>query len=360
MDTMIAVQDASVSGQWFTAIILSLFCFLPSCLPAGQTVDYPWLGMENVVSRQGDTALLRCYLLDGFSKGAWLNRSSIIFAGDDKWSVDPRVSIVSGVGDKHEYSLQIQKVDVTDDGQYTCSVQSERNPRSKQIHLTVKVPPKIYDISSDTTVNEGSNISLICMASGKPDPTISWRHITPLAKKYESGEYLMINGINRDQAGDYECSAQNDISYPDTKTVKVTVNFAPEIREIKSAGVGRGRTALLRCEAAAVPTPVFEWYKGDKKLTKGQGIDIKNLSSRSVLSMTNMTEDGYGNYTCVAANELGKANASLPLIPIIEPTTTSPVSSPAPNTAPYGSTGNADVLSSCQYLVLLLSFISVY
>ncbi|KAJ8376435.1 hypothetical protein SKAU_G00070150 [Synaphobranchus kaupii] len=166
------------------------------------------------------------------------------------------------------------------------------------------------------------------MASGKPDPTISWRHITPLAKKYESGEYLMINGINRDQAGDYECSAQNDISYPDTKTVKVTVNFAPEIREIKSAGVGRGRTALLRCEAAAVPTPVFEWYKGDKKLTKGQGIDIKNHSSRSVLSMTNMTEDGYGNYTCVAANELGKANASLPLIPIIEPTTTSPVSSP--------------------------------
>ncbi|KAI1891972.1 hypothetical protein AGOR_G00149210 [Albula goreensis] len=314
MDTMIAVQDASVSGQWFTAIILSLCCFLPSCLPAGQTVDYPWMGIENVVSRQGDTALLRCYLLDGFSKGAWLNRSSIIFAGEDKWSVDPRVSIVSGVGDKHEYSLQIQKVDVTDDGQYTCSVQSEHNPRSKQIHLTVKVPPKIYDISSDLTVNEGSNVSLMCMASGKPEPMISWRHITPLAKKYESGEYLLINGINRDQAGDYECSAQNDISFPDTKTVKITVNFAPEIREMKAAGVGRGRATLLRCEAAAVPTPVFEWYKGEKKLTKGQGIDINNLSSRSILSMTNMTEDGYGNYTCVAANKLGKANASVPLL----------------------------------------------
>ncbi|CAL8272070.1 unnamed protein product [Arctogadus glacialis] len=79
-----------------------------------------------------------CYLLDGISKGAWLNRSSIIFAGSDKWSVDPRVSIVSSVADKHEYSLQIQKVDVTDDGQYTCSIQSERNLRPKHLNLVVK------------------------------------------------------------------------------------------------------------------------------------------------------------------------------------------------------------------------------
>lgn len=57
MDIMIAVQDACVSGQWLTAIILSVCCFLPSCLPAGQTVDFA--SIENVISRQGDTTLLR-------------------------------------------------------------------------------------------------------------------------------------------------------------------------------------------------------------------------------------------------------------------------------------------------------------
>ncbi|XP_077462965.1 neuronal growth regulator 1 isoform X1 [Stigmatopora argus] len=352
-DIMIALSDACVSGQWLNAILLSLSFFLPPCLPAGQTVDYS--SVESVVSRQGDTALLRCYLLDGISKGAWLNRSSIIFAGNDQWSADPRVSIVSSVGDKHEYSLQIQKVDITDDGQYTCSIQSEHNPRTKLLNLVVKVPPKIYDISSDITVNEGSNVSLICTASGKPEPAISWRHITPLARKYDSGEYLNITGITRDQAGDYECSALNDIASPDTKTVKVTVNFSPSIHEMKSHGVGLGRTALLRCEAAAVPSPTFEWYKGEKRIIKGQGIDIKNLSSRSVLTVTNMTEDRYGNYTCVATNKLGTANASVPLIPIIEPTTTSAVSRPAPNTAPYGSTGSAHVPLACRYLVLALT-----
>lgn len=44
------------------------------------------------------------------------------------------------------------------------------------------------------------------------------------ARKYDSSEYLNITGITRDQAGDYECSALNDIASPDTKTVKVTVN----------------------------------------------------------------------------------------------------------------------------------------
>ena len=59
MDIMLlAVRDACVSGQWLTAILLSVCCFLPSCLPAaGQTVDYS--SVESVVSRQGDTAILR-------------------------------------------------------------------------------------------------------------------------------------------------------------------------------------------------------------------------------------------------------------------------------------------------------------
>ncbi|TWW58027.1 Neuronal growth regulator 1 [Takifugu flavidus] len=51
---MIAVQDACVSGHWLTAIILSLCCLLPSCLPAGQTVDY-----SSVESVNGFVAMTR-------------------------------------------------------------------------------------------------------------------------------------------------------------------------------------------------------------------------------------------------------------------------------------------------------------
>nr|XP_014128475.2 neuronal growth regulator 1 [Zonotrichia albicollis] len=88
----------------------------------------------------------------------------------------------------------------------------------------VAVSPKIFRISSDIVVNEGSNVTLVCLATGKPEPSISWRHISPSAKPFESGQYLDIYGITRDQAGEYECSAENDVSVPDVRKVKVTVN----------------------------------------------------------------------------------------------------------------------------------------
>lgn len=48
--------------------------------------------------------------------------------------------------------------------------------------FTISVPPKIYDISSDMTINEGTNVTLTCLATGKPEPSISWRHISPSGK----------------------------------------------------------------------------------------------------------------------------------------------------------------------------------
>lgn len=48
------------------------------------------------------------------------------------------------------------------------------------------VPPKISNISSDVTVNEGSNVTLVCMANGRPEPVITWRHLTPTGKQLSS------------------------------------------------------------------------------------------------------------------------------------------------------------------------------
>lgn len=55
-------------------------------------------------------------------------------------------------------------------------------------------------------------------------PVTSFSDYFISAKPFESGQYLDIYGITRDQAGEYECSAENDVSVPDVKKVKVTVN----------------------------------------------------------------------------------------------------------------------------------------
>ncbi|KAL2096718.1 hypothetical protein ACEWY4_008866 [Coilia grayii] len=122
----------------------------------------------------------RCYVDDRVSRVAWLNRSNIIFAGRDKWSLDPRVELVTK--GQLEYSLRIQKVDVYDEGQYTCSIQTKEHSRTSQVFLIVQVPANIYKVSEDITINEGSNVTLTCLASGRPDPMITWRLLNPSGK----------------------------------------------------------------------------------------------------------------------------------------------------------------------------------
>ncbi|XP_062906932.1 limbic system-associated membrane protein-like isoform X3 [Mobula hypostoma] len=298
---------------------------LPPCrgLPV-RSVDFS-RGTDNITIRQGNTAILRCYVDDRISKVAWLNRSNIIFAGNDKWSLDPRVTLLTSA--HLEYSLQIQQVDVTDEGPYTCSVQTQHQPKTYQVHLIVQVPPKIYNISSNITVNEGSNVTLVCLANGRPEPVINWRHISPSAKEIEEEEeYLEIFMISRYQAGAYQCRAANEVASPDEKQVHITVNYAPAIKYAQSADVAVGRTGMLHCEVSAVPPADFEWYKEDKRIyNSSQGIQIQNMESRSSLIVTNATEDHYGNYTCVAGNKLGVTNASIFLYKSILPTIPNPV-----------------------------------
>nr|XP_021155469.1 limbic system-associated membrane protein isoform X4 [Columba livia] len=256
-----------------------------------------------------------CYVEDKSSKVAWLNRSGIIFAGEDKWSLDPRVELEKR--NPLEYSLRIQKVDVYDEGSYTCSVQTQHHPKTSQVYLIVQVPPKISNISSDITVNEGSNVTLVCMANGRPEPVITWRHLTPTGREFEGEEeYLEILGITREQSGKYECKAANEVASADVKQVRVTVNYPPTITESKSNEAATGRQALLRCEASAVPTPDFEWYRDDTRINSANGLEIKSTGTQSLLMVANVTEEHYGNYTCVAANKLGVTNASLYLYKI--------------------------------------------
>uniref|UniRef100_A0A9J8A5E3 Ig-like domain-containing protein n=2 Tax=Cyprinus carpio TaxID=7962 RepID=A0A9J8A5E3_CYPCA len=295
------------SFRQLQACFFRLLCFIPTGFPV-ISVDSQ-RSTDNITIRQGDTAVIRCYVDDKVSKVAWLNRSNIIFAGEDKWSLDPRVELVTQ--GQLEYSLRIQKVDVFDEGPYTCSIQTKQQPKTSQVYLIVQVPPIIYKVSDDIIVNEGSNVTLTCLANGRPDPSITWRLLNPSAEALDVGEYLEISGIVRSQAGRYECKASNDVSTPDVKYVSVVVNYPPYIKDVRSSETPVGQAGVLHCEASAVPQPEFEWYRDERRLSSSQSVSIQISGSRTLLVVANVTEDDYGNYTCVATNRLGIHNASV-------------------------------------------------
>ncbi|KFO37326.1 Opioid-binding protein/cell adhesion molecule [Fukomys damarensis] len=78
----------------------------------------------------------QCTIDDRVTRVAWLNRSTILYAGNDKWSIDPRVIIL--VNTPTQYSIMIQNVDVYDEGPYTCSVQTDNHPKTSRVHLIVQ------------------------------------------------------------------------------------------------------------------------------------------------------------------------------------------------------------------------------
>lgn len=84
----------------------------------------------------------RCPQGDVVTHTAWLNRSSILYAGEEKWSVDPRVSLVTL--NQEEFTIKIQNVDMTDEGQYVCAVQTSSRPRTTSVHLLVQGNRQCY------------------------------------------------------------------------------------------------------------------------------------------------------------------------------------------------------------------------
>lgn len=80
--------------------------------------------------------LFRCIVDNRVTRVAWLNRSSILYAGNDKWCLDPRVELIANT--KTHYAIRINDVDVYDEGPYTCSVQTDNHPKTSRVHLIVQ------------------------------------------------------------------------------------------------------------------------------------------------------------------------------------------------------------------------------
>lgn len=77
-----------------------------------------------------------CSQGDVVTHTAWLNRSSILYTGEDKWSVDPRVSLVTL--NRDEFTIKIENINLSDEGLYVCAIQTKSKPRTTSVHIIVQ------------------------------------------------------------------------------------------------------------------------------------------------------------------------------------------------------------------------------
>ena len=89
------------------------------------------------------------------------------------------------------------------------------------------VPLNITGIRGNTTVLEGDNLQLICEASSRVEPNITWTKEKPGNQGntgvVQEGKVLTITNIKRTDAGNYTCTADNGFGKPENRTVYVNV-----------------------------------------------------------------------------------------------------------------------------------------
>ncbi|XP_072540061.1 protein tyrosine phosphatase receptor type Fa isoform X9 [Salminus brasiliensis] len=153
--------------------------------------------------------------------------------------------------------------------------------------------------------------TMLCAASGNPDPEISWfKDFLPVdingsngrIKQLRSGALQIENSEESDQ-GKYECVAMNSAGtrYSAPANLYVRVRRVPPRFSIPPTNheVMPGGSLNLTCVAVGAPMPYVKWMTGDVELTKEEEMPI----GRNVLELTNIRQSA--NYTCVAISSLG-------------------------------------------------------
>ncbi|XP_054870147.1 receptor-type tyrosine-protein phosphatase S-like isoform X5 [Amphiprion ocellaris] len=174
-------------------------------------------------------------------------------------------------------------------------------------------------------VERTKTATMLCAASGIPDPDISWfKDYLPVdpnssqgrIKKLRSGALQIENSEETDQ-GKYECVATNSqgVRYSSPANLYVrelregatdTLRRVPPRFSILPSNheIMPGGSVNITCVAVGSPMPYVKWMLGNEDLTPEDDMPI----GRNVLELNGVRESA--NYTCVAMSSLGIIEAT--------------------------------------------------
>ncbi|XP_039590549.1 protein tyrosine phosphatase receptor type Fa isoform X12 [Polypterus senegalus] len=235
-----------------------------------------------------------------------------------------------------------------DEAIYECTATNSIGEINTSAKLTVleedQIPHgfPVIDMGPQLKVVEKTRTAtMLCAASGNPDPEISWfKDFLPVdtasshgrIKQLRSGALQIENSEESDQ-GKYECVATNNAGtrYSAPANLYVRVRRVPPRFSIPPTNheVMPGGSVNLTCVAVGAPMPYVKWMSGVVELTKEDEMPV----GRNVLELNNIRESA--NYTCVAISSLGMIEASAqitvkalpkpPSVPIVTETTATSV-----------------------------------
>ncbi|XP_056318520.1 receptor-type tyrosine-protein phosphatase delta-like isoform X24 [Danio aesculapii] len=258
-------------------------------------------------------------------------------------SGDPRPKIVWNKKGKRVSNQRFEVIEFDDGSGSVLRIQPLRTPRDEAIYECV-ASNSVGETSATTrltvlredqlpagfpTIDMGPQLkvvertrtaTMLCAASGNPDPDISWfKDFLPVntsnngrIKQLRSGGTpirgaLQIEQSEESDQGKYECVATNNDGtrysapanlYVRVRRVPPRFSIPPTDNEIMPGG-----SVNITCVAVGSPMPYVKWMLGSEDLTPEDDMPI----GRNVLELTDVRQSA--NYTCVAMSTLGVIEA---------------------------------------------------
>ncbi|XP_076984267.1 hemicentin-2 [Tamandua tetradactyla] len=216
-------------------------------------------------------------------------------------------------------SLQIEKVDLRDEGVYTCVAFNLAGESKRDVMLKVlgedleAVPPNIEPGSVNRAVLENASVALECLASGVPPPDVSWfKGHQPVSAQAgvtvsSDGRVLSIERAQPSDAGSYRCVASNMVGSTEL-WFGLRVNVPPRVTLLSRppGPVLLNAPVRLTCNATGAPTPTLIWLKDGNPVSAAGTPGLQVFPGGRVLTLTSARASDSGSYSCVAVNAVGE------------------------------------------------------
>ncbi|KAM6169175.1 receptor-type tyrosine-protein phosphatase delta isoform 6-T6 [Rhynchocyon petersi] len=257
---------------------------------------------------------------------------------------DPRPKIVWNKKGKKVSNQRFEVIEFDDGSGSVLRIQPLRTPRDEAIYECV-ASNNVGEISVSTrltvlredqiprgfpTIDMGPQLkvvertrtaTMLCAASGNPDPEITWfKDFLPVDTSNNNGRIkqlrsggtpirgaLQIEQSEESDQGKYECVATNSAGtrysapanlYVRVRRVPPRFSIPPTNHEIMPGG-----SVNITCVAVGSPMPYVKWMLGAEDLTPEDDMPI----GRNVLELNDVRQSA--NYTCVAMSTLGVIEA---------------------------------------------------
>ncbi|XP_061768692.1 receptor-type tyrosine-protein phosphatase S isoform X18 [Nerophis ophidion] len=260
-------------------------------------------------------------------------RPKIVWNKKGKKVSNQRFEVVIEFDDGSGSVLRIQPLRTPrDEAIYECVASNSVGETSATTRLTVlredQLPPGFPTIDMGPqlkVVERTRTATMLCAASGNPDPDISWfKDFLPVNTTSNNGRIkqlrsggtpirgaLQIEQSEESDQGKYECVATNNDGTRYSSPANLYVRELREVRRVPPRfsipptdnEIMPGGSVNITCVAVGSPMPYVKWMLGAEDLTPEDDMPI----GRNVLELTDVRQSA--NYTCVAMSTLGVIEA---------------------------------------------------